>query len=79
MYIQSSVEPGGLISIRIVSNSPSESFRGFLIQAHNPNSNTFGPLGTFMHPPDTAKAVTCSPGYQAYTSLAKQTLGIRWN
>jgi hypothetical protein len=65
--LQTSVEPGGQITVRLAAINPADNFRGFLIHATNPASPSIVALGSFINPPPNTKTLTCSPGLQVYS------------
>lgn len=62
--MQKSVEPGGVVTVRIASSVPNNNFRGFMLHAVEAKSvNGNGPsLGSFREVADQAKVLTCTPG-----------------
>ena len=62
--MQKSVEPGGVVTVRIASSVANNNFRGFMLHAVEVKSvNGNGPsLGTFREVADQAKVLTCTPG-----------------
>lgn len=67
--LQTSVEPGGKITVRLAAINTADNFRGFLIHATNRSSQSFVALGSFINPPPNTKSVTCSPGLQVHKSF----------
>ncbi|KAI9553251.1 hypothetical protein GHT06_021147 [Daphnia sinensis] len=80
--LQTSVEPGGKITVRLAAINPADNFRGFLIHASNASSQSFVALGSFINPPPNTKSVTCSPGLQNSLThgdgRGKTTLDVTW-
>lgn len=80
--LQTSVEPGGTITVRLAAINPADNFRGFLIHATNSSSQSFMALGSFINPPSNTKSVTCSPGLQNSLThgdgRGKTSLDITW-
>lgn len=80
--LQTSVEPGGTITVRLAAINPADNFRGFLIHATNSSSQLFMALGSFINPPSNTKSVTCSPGLQNSLThgdgRGKTSLDITW-
>lgn len=73
---QTNVGPGEVLTLKLDAVNPVDGFRGFLIQAHNPTSQTFAPLGAFTNSPSNTKIVTCSPGFQVlYCCHSRNTTG----
>jgi len=76
IYLQTSVEPGGQITVRLAAINPTDNFRGFLIHATSPASPSFVALGSFINPPPNTKSLTCSPGFQVYSFFLVFMTGI---
>lgn len=64
MDFQKSVEPGGVVTVRIASSVANTNFRGFMLHAVETGNLDEGGklLGTFQEEAEKSKLLTCSPG-----------------
>lgn len=82
--IQTAVEPGGAVTVRIASSVPNNNFRGFMLHAVEvKGANTNGhSLGTFREDAEKAKVLTCTPGLHNmlthHNSRNKSSVDLTW-
>lgn len=58
-----------MITLKLEAANPTQGFKGFFIQAHNPNSNFSALLGTFTNLSPNTKTINCSPGLQVHVAI----------